>query len=141
MHLFVISVPSNLHAKVAIAAVEAGKHVVVEKPMATTLADAAAMASAAERTGRVMTVFHNRRWDKDYQMLRGLVVDIVPQGVGASSGGGNYDVGEELSVFFCDDWRRRWKRDSRRPSAPSAGATSWLLSWPGRAAVVISESP
>lgn len=44
-----ILTPGNLHAEIAIAALEAGKHVIVEKPLANTLADAEAMAAAAER--------------------------------------------------------------------------------------------
>jgi predicted dehydrogenase len=70
--LVVVAVPGNLHAGLAIEAMEAGKHVVVEKPMATTLAEADEMLAAAERTGRLLTVFHNRRWDQDYRMLKRL---------------------------------------------------------------------
>jgi scyllo-inositol 2-dehydrogenase (NADP+) len=71
--LAVVAVPGNLHAPVAIAALEAGKHVVVEKPMANTLAEADGMLAAARRTGRLLTVFHNRRWDPDYRMLKSLI--------------------------------------------------------------------
>lgn len=71
--LVVMSVPSNLHAVTAMAAMEAGKDVVVEKPMALDLAEADAMVACAERTGRLLTVFHNRRWDRDYQMVKALV--------------------------------------------------------------------
>ena len=73
VQLVVVAAPSNLHASLAIAALEAGKHVLVEKPMAITLADAEAMVAAAERSGQLLTVFHNRRWDRDYQMLKTLV--------------------------------------------------------------------
>ncbi len=52
---------------------EAGKDLVVEKPMSVTLEEADQMLAAAERLGRRMTVFHNRRWDRDYQMLKQLV--------------------------------------------------------------------
>jgi len=71
--LIVVSVPGSLHSKLSIAALESGKHVVVEKPMADTVAEADAMLSAAERTGRILTVFHNRRWDEDYRMVKALV--------------------------------------------------------------------
>jgi predicted dehydrogenase len=71
--LVVVAVPSNLHIDLTIAALEAGKNVVVEKPMSTTLAEAEEMLAAAERTGGVLTVFHNRRWDRDYQMVKSLV--------------------------------------------------------------------
>jgi predicted dehydrogenase len=52
--------------------------VVVDKPMATTLAEADEMVAAARRTGRMLTVFHNRRWDPDFQMLKAVVArDIL----------------------------------------------------------------
>jgi len=73
VQLVVVAVPGQLHKPLTIAALEAGKHVVVEKPMAVTLADAEEMCAAAERTGRVLTVFHNRRWDRDYLMVKALV--------------------------------------------------------------------
>ncbi|NLE43793.1 MAG: Gfo/Idh/MocA family oxidoreductase [Chloroflexi bacterium] len=71
--LVVVSAPSNLHAELTVAALDAGKHVIVEKPMALTLAEADRMLAAAERNQRLLTVFHNRHWDRDYQMLKELV--------------------------------------------------------------------
>lgn len=71
--LVVVSAPSNLHANLAIAALEAGKNVVVEKPMAVSLAEADAMVEAAKRTGKVLTVFHNRHWDPDYLIVKQMV--------------------------------------------------------------------
>jgi predicted dehydrogenase len=71
--LVVVAVPGNLHAPIALAALEAGKHVIVEKPMANTLAEADEMLVVARRTGRMLTVFHNRRWDRDYRMVKSLV--------------------------------------------------------------------
>jgi len=71
--LVVVAVPGSLHASLAIAALESGKHVVVEKPMANTLAEADEMLAAARTSGRTLTVFHNRRWDPDYRMLKSLV--------------------------------------------------------------------
>ena len=71
--LVVVAVPGKLHCPLTVAALEAGKHVVVEKPMADTLAEAEEMLAAAESSGRTLTVFHNRRWDRDYQLLKTLV--------------------------------------------------------------------
>jgi scyllo-inositol 2-dehydrogenase (NADP+) len=73
LDLVVVAVPGSLHASLAIAALEAGKHVVVEKPMASTAAEADEMLAAARTSGRLLSVFHNRRWDPDYRMLRLLV--------------------------------------------------------------------
>ncbi|HEX8484076.1 oxidoreductase [Sphingomonas sp.] len=71
--LVVVSSPDALHAEHALAALEAGKHVVIDKPFATTLADARRVADRAEASGLMLTVFHNRRWDADFLTLRRLI--------------------------------------------------------------------
>jgi len=58
----VIATPNALHHGVAIAALSAGKHVLVDKPMACTVADADDMVAAAERTRRVLVPFQNTRF-------------------------------------------------------------------------------
>jgi phthalate 4,5-cis-dihydrodiol dehydrogenase len=58
-----IATPHQFHAVQAIAAMEAGKHVVVEKPMALSLADCDAMIETADRTGRVLIVGHTHGFD------------------------------------------------------------------------------
>src|SRR5690606_5482018 len=60
------------HEPVAVAALEAGKHVVVEKPMATTAAETRAMLEAARRNDRMLTVFQNRRWEPTFRLIRSL---------------------------------------------------------------------
>lgn len=57
-----VCTPNYLHAPVTIDALEAGAHVLVEKPMATSLADADAMIAAAGRSGRVLMVDQNERF-------------------------------------------------------------------------------
>lgn len=59
----VVCAPNILHAPVAIAAARAGKHVLVEKPMATTLTDADAMIDAADRAGVILVPAHNARFE------------------------------------------------------------------------------
>ncbi len=71
--LVVLASPTHLHAEQAIAALSAGKHVVTDKPMATSLVDAEAMIAAAQASGRVLSVFQNRRWDGDFLTLRHLL--------------------------------------------------------------------
>lgn len=80
--LVVIILPHNLHAEVSVDASRAGKHVVVEKPMCLSSAEADAMIEAAEGAGKLLTVFHNRRWDADYMQIRelvqqGMIGDII----------------------------------------------------------------
>ncbi|MDA3959491.1 MAG: Gfo/Idh/MocA family oxidoreductase [Planctomycetota bacterium] len=58
----VLAVPNHLHAPLSIAALEAGKHVLVEKPMACTAAEAEAMLAARDRTGRHLLIGMNQRF-------------------------------------------------------------------------------
>jgi UDP-N-acetyl-2-amino-2-deoxyglucuronate dehydrogenase len=68
-----ICTPSGMHAAMAIAAMEAGKHVVVEKPMALSLEDADAMIAAARRTSRRLCVVLQNRHNPPMRDLRRLI--------------------------------------------------------------------
>jgi scyllo-inositol 2-dehydrogenase (NADP+) len=73
-----IATPSNLHADFAIQSLEAGKHVVVDKPTATSLEQVETMLAAAKRCGRVLTTYQNRRWDADYlEVRKALAGDLI----------------------------------------------------------------
>lgn len=63
--------PNNSHAPISIDAFAAGKHVLVEKPMAATGADALAMVEAAEKSGKHFTVGYQNRWRSEVQTLKG----------------------------------------------------------------------
>ena len=65
--------PDPFHAEQTIAALEAGKHVLCQKPMALTLDDAHRMIAAAEAAGRKLSVCHNMRWLPRYRKLKDLV--------------------------------------------------------------------
>jgi predicted dehydrogenase len=65
-----VCLPTHLHAPVTMAALEAGKHVLVEKPMAMDAAEAESMAQAARRAGRVLMISHNQRFGPDVQYLK-----------------------------------------------------------------------
>ncbi|MFT3761283.1 MAG: oxidoreductase [Pseudoxanthomonas sp.] len=69
----VIAAPNAWHAPLAEAALRAGKHVVVDKPFTLDLAQARALRALAERQGRVLSVFHNRRWDGDFLGVSRLI--------------------------------------------------------------------
>ncbi len=66
----VIVLTAGSHAPPAIAAMEAGKHVIVEKPMCFTLREADAMIATAERTGKQMMVSYMKRYDPGYRYGR-----------------------------------------------------------------------
>ncbi|PJR65335.1 oxidoreductase [Raoultella sp. T31] len=71
--LIVIATPNDSHFPLAKAALEAGKHVVVDKPFTVTLSQARGLEATARRCGRLLSVFHNRRWDSDFLTLKSLI--------------------------------------------------------------------
>jgi predicted dehydrogenase len=64
--LVVVATPNRTHFPIAAAALNAGKHVVVDKPFTTTLAEARSLAELASARDRILSVFQNRRWDSDF---------------------------------------------------------------------------
>ena len=75
LDLVVVASPNRTHAPLAHAALAAGLDVVVDKPMATSAAEARALAEDAKARGRMLTVFQNRRWDGDFLTLRRLIAE------------------------------------------------------------------
>lgn len=73
VELVVIATPNDTHVSIAAMAIRAGKHVVVEKPLAPTLAEARELVSLAESRERVLAVFQNRRWDGDFLAVTDLI--------------------------------------------------------------------
>jgi predicted dehydrogenase len=73
LDVVVVASPTGLHREHALAVLGAGVPVVVDKPLATTAADARAVVEAAERAGTGLTVFHNRRWDEEQLTLRAVL--------------------------------------------------------------------
>ena len=100
--LVVIATPNDTHAPLADAALRAGKHVVVDKPFTITLAEARTLAALAAETGRLLSVFQNRRWDSDFQ---GISREIAAGRIGAV-----VDVRSEFNRYrpdVKDRWRER----------------------------------
>lgn len=83
LRLVVVASPNDSHAPLARQALVAGRHVVVDKPFTTTLADAVDLDADARARGLVLSVFHNRRWDGDFlavqQVLRSGRLGTVVQ--------------------------------------------------------------
>lgn len=73
--LIVIPTPNDTHFPLARAAMEAGKHVVVDKPFTVTLSQARELEALAKSRGLVLSIFHNRRWDSDFLTLKGLIAE------------------------------------------------------------------
>lgn len=75
--LVTIVTPHNTHAPLALQCLQAGKHVVTEKPMCLTVAEADAMIEAARKAGVMLSPFHNRRWDGDYLAM----LEVIEKGL------------------------------------------------------------
>ena len=73
--LVVITTPNRTHAPLAMAALEAGLPVVVDKPVAPTSAEAKQLADEARRRKLMLTVYHNRRFDGDFRTVARLLRD------------------------------------------------------------------
>ena len=71
--LVVVATPNRSHVPIALAALEAGAHVVMDKPLAASAADGRRLASAAADRERILTVFQNRRYDGDFLTLLRLI--------------------------------------------------------------------
>lgn len=104
----VVCTPNHLHAPVAIAAAEGGKHVLVEKPMATTLADADEMIAAAATAGVVLVPAQNVRFAAPFvaacdAVARGDVGDLVA--VRAAFGHAGPDAWAPEATWFRDPER------------------------------------
>jgi predicted dehydrogenase len=75
--LVVVPTPNQTHHALAKAALLAGKHVVVDKPFTLTEAEATDLADTAVQQQRLLSVFHNRRWDADFLTLKALLASGV----------------------------------------------------------------
>ncbi len=111
IQLIVVATPNDTHASIARKALQAGKHVVVDKPFATSYADAKALSEIAAERKRQLVVFHNRRWDSDFLTLKSL-----------RDSGQFGDVVEMRSSFdrYRPDVQSRWREQ------PGVGSGLWF---------------
>lgn len=108
LDVVVIATPNELHVPQALSALRAGKHVVIDKPMALSTVEADTLIAAAGRSGRVLTVFHNRRWDSDFLTVQRLLAE---------------DTLGEISSVEChwDRWRPQVADRWRERPTPGSG--------------------
>ena len=71
----IVATPPDSHARLAIQLLQAGKHVVCEKPLCLTRAEAENMIQVAEDQDRILTCYQNRRWDADFLAIRQAVTE------------------------------------------------------------------
>jgi myo-inositol 2-dehydrogenase/D-chiro-inositol 1-dehydrogenase len=163
-----IVVPNHLHADIAIAALEVGKNVLLEKPMAASIADCDRIVEAVRRTGKVLSVGHEFRastqWGLIHRMIRdGEIGEPLYANVSLfrfpyrqGAGGWRYDANRvgswilEEPVHFFDllmwwfeglgDPHRAWLRQCQRRAR--SGHVRQLLGgvrWPVGAYAVVTN--
>ncbi|MHB1414186.1 MAG: Gfo/Idh/MocA family protein [Chloroflexota bacterium] len=71
--LVVVATPHHTHAPLSILAMDAGRHVVTDKAMCLTVAEADDMITASRRNGVLLSIFQNRRWDWDYLTVKKVI--------------------------------------------------------------------
>ena len=101
--LVVIATPHDMHAPLAIKAMDAGKNVVVEKVMCLNVAEADAMIDASKKNNVMLSVFQSRRWDSDYLTVK----KVVENGI----------LGEVFLLESNVSWYGQpegWRRESKR---------------------------
>lgn len=98
-----ISLPPHLHPEVAMAAAQAGKHLMVQKPMALTYRDAARIVAAARNAGVKLAVNQNGRWDPAIRACRTLIARGL--------------LGTRLTAFIelrtMQPWQKFWEDHDR----------------------------
>lgn len=72
IELVTVATPNDIHLPIVLQALEAGKNVVCEKPVAMNAGEARQMADKAAEKGLLFTVHQNRRWDEDYKVIKEL---------------------------------------------------------------------
>jgi predicted dehydrogenase len=75
IELVVVSTPNETHFALAKQALEAGKHVVIDKPFAATSVEALELGELAKSKGLLVIPFHNRRWDGDFLTVKKLLAE------------------------------------------------------------------
>lgn len=106
--LVVIATPNELHHNLAKQALQAGKHVVIEKPFTISVAEAQELIQIAQQRNLLLSVFHNRRWDGDFLTVRHCIESGML---------GNINTYIAHFDRFRPDVRKRW----READLPGAG--------------------
>jgi predicted dehydrogenase len=105
----IVTTPSGLHADLGILAAQAGKHVLVEKPMDVSLAKADALIAAADAAGVKLGVISQHRFDDAMQDLKAA---IAAGKLGQLNFGGSYTQWYRAQAYYdSGNWRGTWALD------------------------------
>ena len=72
IELAVVTSPNPTHYDIASQLLDAGKHVIMEKPFTVTVEEAEKLKKLADKNGRILSPFHNRRWDGDFRTVKNI---------------------------------------------------------------------
>jgi len=141
VEVVVVVTPNRSHAPIATQALGAARHVIVDKPIAMSVPEAERLIDAADRAGRLLSVYQNRRWDGDFQTVRSVIdsgalgaIDSLEarferwavvgpewRETAEEAGGPHRDLGAHLVdqslVLFGEATRVFAQMDSRRPGS------------------------
>ena len=73
IELIIVNTPNETHFPFAVQALEAGKHVVIEKPFTVTIKEANELIELSKKKNKILTAFQNRRWDGDFLTLKKVI--------------------------------------------------------------------
>lgn len=103
LDLIIIPTPNDTHYALASQALAKGKHVVVDKPFTLTLEEAEKLTQQATDAGKLLSVFHNRRWDSGFLTVKKLLADKTL---------GEISAYEAHFDRFRPTVRQRWREDA-----------------------------
>lgn len=108
--LIIITAPNEAHFPLAKLALEQGKHVLLEKPFVNEIEEGEVLITLAEQSGKVLTVYQNRRWDSDFITVKKMIESGVL---------GDIKVFSSHFDRFRPNPRQRWRE------LPGPGAGIW----------------
>jgi predicted dehydrogenase len=109
LDVVVVCTPTGRHGEIAIEALDAGKHVIIEKPAETTVAKTDEIIAAQQRAGTLVTVISQHRFDRATE----VAVDAIARGeLGRlTTGMASVDWWRGQSYYDSGDWRGTWELD------------------------------
>ncbi|MDF1755863.1 MAG: Gfo/Idh/MocA family oxidoreductase [Verrucomicrobiales bacterium] len=102
----IVALTNDQHHEAAVAALEAGKHVLCEKPLGLSLAECDSIIAAAEKSGRILQIGHEMRFQRLYQEMK----EMIDQG----------DIGD-LQLMWCREFRGPMRPGWRSSEALTGG--------------------
>ncbi|NED98173.1 Gfo/Idh/MocA family oxidoreductase [Phytoactinopolyspora alkaliphila] len=127
-----VCVPSGLHAEIAVAALEAGKHVVVEKPLDITLEAADRIIEAERSTGKVVTTISQRRFEPASEFIHRAVHEGALGKI--TSGTAECTWWRSQQYYASAGWRGTWSMDGggalMNQGVHQADMLLWMLGTP-----------